>query len=144
MNFFRSKLLQSVVAVLPLFVPVFADDSPSWNYKNQGKDWPDNFPICANGMNQSPIDLIDSKVYVTKNLQLKGYGYTDYEDQSVSDRDAIKLPSEETGRFEVLFDDGRQGQFKPVQFHFHSPSEHTKNGRTFPLELHIVHVDTKT
>lgn len=26
-----------------------------------------------------------------------------------------------------------------VQFHFHSPSEHTIDGRQFDLELHIVH-----
>lgn len=26
-----------------------------------------------------------------------------------------------------------------IQFHFHSPSEHTVNGRRFDLELHIVH-----
>jgi carbonic anhydrase len=27
------------------------------------------------------------------------------------------------------------------QFHFHSPSEHTLDGKHFPLELHIVHKD---
>jgi carbonic anhydrase len=26
----------------------------------------------------------------------------------------------------------------------HAPSEHTKDGKTFPLELHVVHLDTKT
>src|SRR5262249_57425176 len=28
-----------------------------------------------------------------------------------------------------------------VQFHVHAPSEHTVNGRAFPLELHFVHQD---
>ena len=60
------------------------------------------------------------------------------------DRDAVSLSPDETGQLEVQFDDGRQGLFKPVQFHFHAPSEHTKNGKTFPLELHIVHVDAET
>ncbi len=28
-----------------------------------------------------------------------------------------------------------------AQFHFHSPSEHTVDGRHFPLEMHLVHKD---
>ena len=32
----------------------------------------------------------------------------------------------------------------PIQFHFHSPSEHTINGERFALELHLVHVDAET
>ena len=28
-----------------------------------------------------------------------------------------------------------------AQFHFHAPSEHTLDGRRFPLEIHLVHVD---
>ena len=27
------------------------------------------------------------------------------------------------------------------QFHFHAPSEHTLDGQSFPLELHLVHLD---
>ena len=51
MYYFRSSLIRFPAAVLPLFVPVLADDSKEWDYKKQGKDWPDNFPTCANGLN---------------------------------------------------------------------------------------------
>ncbi|MBK6427844.1 MAG: carbonic anhydrase family protein [Blastocatellia bacterium] len=27
-----------------------------------------------------------------------------------------------------------------MQFHFHGPSEHTVNGKSFPMEMHLVHV----
>ena len=30
-------------------------------------------------------------------------------------------------------------KFNAVQFHFHSPSEHTHNGKHYDLEMHIVH-----
>jgi carbonic anhydrase len=32
-------------------------------------------------------------------------------------------------------------QFDPLQFHVHAPSEHTFNGKTYDLELHIVHIN---
>ena len=32
--------------------------------------------------------------------------------------------------------------YRLVQFHVHAPSEHTLNGASFPLEIHLVHVDT--
>ena len=31
--------------------------------------------------------------------------------------------------------------YRLVQFHFHAPSEHTLNGKHFPLEIHLVHVN---
>jgi carbonic anhydrase len=31
--------------------------------------------------------------------------------------------------------------YRLLQFHFHTPSEHTLNGKRFPLELHLVHQD---
>jgi carbonic anhydrase len=31
--------------------------------------------------------------------------------------------------------------FELKQFHFHSPSEHTLNGKSFPMEMHLVHGD---
>jgi len=32
-------------------------------------------------------------------------------------------------------------QFDLKQFHFHSPSEHQINSKSFPLETHLVHSD---
>jgi len=34
--------------------------------------------------------------------------------------------------------------FNAVQFHFHSPSEHTHNGKHYDLEMHIVHTAART
>jgi carbonic anhydrase len=30
-------------------------------------------------------------------------------------------------------------QYNFLQFHFHSPSEHTLDGKQYPLEVHFVH-----
>src|SRR4029077_14774982 len=29
--------------------------------------------------------------------------------------------------------------YELLQFHFHTPSEHTVDGKAFPLEMHLVH-----
>ena len=34
---------------------------------------------------------------------------------------------------------GKVAEFVPAQFHFHSPSEHTVDGKTYDLEVHMVH-----
>lgn len=42
--------------------------------------------------------------------------------------------------FLSLFDESSIWKtYNPLQFHFHAPSEHTINGKTYDLELHIVH-----
>lgn len=35
------------------------------------------------------------------------------------------------------------GSFELKQFHFHSPSEHQRNGANLPAEIHFVHADAK-
>jgi carbonic anhydrase len=37
----------------------------------------------------------------------------------------------------------RDRTYNVVQFHFHTPSEHTVSGRRYPMELHIVHEDSE-
>ena len=40
---------------------------------------------------------------------------------------------------ELTFADRRQATFRPLELHFHAPSEHTVDGSLYDLELHIVH-----
>jgi len=41
---------------------------------------------------------------------------------------------------QLTFNDGSQSFFTPLQFHFHSPSEHTVDGKSYDLEVHFVHI----
>ena len=36
---------------------------------------------------------------------------------------------------------GTQSSWTLAQFHFHDPSEHTVDGTSYPLEMHLVHLD---
>jgi carbonic anhydrase len=37
-------------------------------------------------------------------------------------------------------DEGNISEWNPLQFHFHTPSEHTINGENLDLEMHVVHL----
>ena len=34
---------------------------------------------------------------------------------------------------------GSEKSFQPIQYHFHTPSEHTIDGNLMDAELHVVH-----
>jgi len=89
------------------------------------------YPVCASGQNQSPIDItaaaagdLDEIVfsYTPSPIQVKNNGHTiqfDYKGGSF-----ITVGGK---RFDL------------AQFHFHSPSENTIQGKAFPMEVHLVH-----
>ena len=115
-----------------------ADNGPNiWGSMNSA------WALCAEGREQSPIDLTNA---------------TETELPAVT----IDTPSEQ--EVEVLnqagviheLDNGHTIQvnskvgtmtvgdeiYALVQFHFHAPSEHTVDGERFPMEMHFVHQAT--
>lgn len=118
-----------------------SDDPIHWDY--EGDHGPSHwgeldeaFSTCESGMNQSPIDLVGS-------LQ------ADLPELTFDYRNTGHLVEENTGHSiqEVV----RPGNMVRVldksyelkQFHFHSPSEHTVNGHSYPMEVHFVHQNEK-
>jgi carbonic anhydrase len=112
-----------------------------WGYSSEGRavppaDW-GTLPgaeLCGAGHEQSPIDLA-SKSSVTKAatpafdyhpaaLSIVNNGHT--EQINVDPGSTIRVGGE---------------TYKLAQFHFHAPSEHTIDGRHFPLEMHFVHLN---
>lgn len=122
--------------------PAVADahDAPHWTYAGAGgpEEWgsidPD-FAVCSVGRNQSPINVSTttgvtggdvSFSYLRSSLTVVNNGHTIQ--ANVPPGNAMSV-------------DGNA--FGLLQFHFHSPSEHTLGGRYFPLEMHLVHRDTQ-
>jgi carbonic anhydrase len=93
------------------------------------------FRIAKEGREQSPIDLSDSvpdrdvKPLVVKyhpcTLEILNNGHTIQ----------VNVPEGNTLRV-------GEKEYQLLQFHFHTPSEHTLNRKHFPLEVHFVHKDT--
>ncbi|CAL9214134.1 unnamed protein product [Arabidopsis halleri] len=120
------------------------EDETQFNYEKKGEKGPENWgrlkpewAMCAKGNMQSPIDLTDKRVLIDHNL---GYIRSQY------------LPSNATIKnrghdIMMKFEGGNAGlgisingtEYKLQQIHWHSPSEHTLNGKRFVLEEHMVH-----
>ncbi|KAF5474181.1 hypothetical protein F2P56_006101 [Juglans regia] len=97
-----------------------------------------HWKACGNGKMQSPIDLLDRRVQVFPSL---GKIKRDYKPAPavVKNRghDITVIWRGDAGDIKINGTD-----YKLLQCHWHSPSEHTFNGSRYDLELHVVHLST--
>jgi carbonic anhydrase len=123
-----------------LFTLTFAaygdDHAPHWGYSGehgpvQWGDMEADFAACKLGKEQSPIDIRGAKKSALPALDFK---YKTGLAEVVNNGHTIQVNLADGG---VLNLDG--DPYKLVQFHFHTPSEETINGKAYPLEVHLVH-----
>ncbi len=91
------------------------------------------FSTCSTGVNQSPIDI---KSTIEAELPALTLDYNASKIELINNGHTIQANI--AGKNTFTNDDGK---FDLKQFHFHSPSENTINGQSFPLEVHFVHAD---
>lgn len=110
-----------------------------WTY--EGKEGPKNwgklkpeFATCDTGRNQSPINIDGAVDAPLSPLKIRAYSpANDIVNNGHTVQANFKLGNS------LVLDDTT---FKMIQVHFHSPSENTINGASYPLEAHFVHADT--
>lgn len=90
--------------------------------------------MCA-GKNQSPVDM---KNFIEAELPAIVFSYQAGGNEIVNNGHTIQV-NYGTGSH-IVIDETR---FELKQFHFHAPSENLINGKSFPLEGHLVHADEK-
>ncbi|XP_048527785.1 alpha carbonic anhydrase 1, chloroplastic-like [Triticum urartu] len=94
-----------------------------------------NFTVCSKGIYQSPINIVrDCVVHDPQMEPLKRY-YTSTNATMIDNVFNIALRYNDTAGTVMV--DGKK--YKLKQLHWHSPSEHTINGKRFAVELHMVH-----
>ena len=118
------------------------------DYTQNGANWGETVPLCASGVEQSPIDLSEEGASRSSSMELNGYGYRDFTlpaEGAELERSVDKVYSPVAdGEFHLNFADGTKSIFKVLQFHFHAPSEHAVDGKLFDLEVHFVHLYAET
>lgn len=138
--------------ILCVIAPVAqgATDAVEWCYHDTPCNdamWPTLTPQFCNGSRQSPIDILSPNATVDSNLT--SFTFTNFDSKSVFTK------IENTGKtVKVSISSGVSvsggnlpSTFDTLQFHLHwgngssvPGSEHTVDGKRYPMELHIVNV----
>ena len=66
---------------------LFAAFAAGIDYTQNGSNWGETYPLCANGAEQSPIDLTVLDATSNPNMALNGYGYANSGDVDLSKLD---------------------------------------------------------
>jgi carbonic anhydrase len=126
-------------ACATLDAPHAGDSQPvHWTYSGAGgpEHWAElspKFSLCASGRNQSPINLT---VPIKANLPALSMSYGPNGDEVLNNGHTVQVNFKPGN---VLSVGTRRYELK--QFHFHKPSENQINGKSFPMEAHLVHAD---
>jgi len=121
-----------------------ANGSPTADWSYEGNTGPEywskihsDYSICAKGKEQSPINidpslLKESNTSVNMTIQYEPTTFTLKNTRNTIQASPIT-------RRNMLSLNGKE--YALEQFHFHTPSEHQFNSKSFPMELHLVHKD---
>jgi len=112
-----------------------------WGYSgNEGPShWGDLSPknlSCKEGKNQSPINLKDKTAVSTTGLGGLDIYYRDVPLKVINNGHTVQVNYPLGSYIKVGGD-----RYELLQFHFHTPSEHQKDGFNYPMEAHLVHKD---
>jgi len=113
------------------------------------------FSACQAGKNQSPIDIssaqdLDLPVleleYPTAAINFVNNGHAVQSNFGAGNTLANDYHEDAPYRAHVNYSEGSSinhlnSEYSLKQFHFHSPSEHTIDGKHMPVEIHFVHAD---
>ena len=119
--------------------------APVWHY--DGSEGPTNwgklspaFAACANGRRQSPIDISKVAPGATEELRTRfppaelRIAHHEHIADGINTGHTIQINYAGADTLTL-----GEASYQLVQYHFHSPSEHTIDGKHYPMEMHMVH-----
>lgn len=98
------------------------------------------YAMCAEGKHQSPVNIVKTDVtggapwsmdYKSTSFHI---AHTEHMEEIIDNGHTIQITVDEGS---TLTYGGKTYSLK--QFHFHTPSEHTIDGKNQPMEMHMVH-----
>ena len=117
------------------------DQAVHWSYGgvNNLTQWGElspEFATCEIGHNQSPIDIQPNKIESLDepvNASIE-FNYQSVPLEVINNGHTVQVNYAKGSSVKI---DGQK--YELVQFHFHTPSEHTVQGKAYPMEAHLVH-----
>lgn len=107
-----------------------------WDY-TQTANWDklnEEYIYCRVGKRQSPINIEDKVAIIDRDHTKITFDYQKEPIDVLNNGHTIELVSDRYS--DILVANKR---YKLLQLHFHSLSEHTIDGKRYPLEMHMVH-----
>lgn len=111
--------------------------SADWGYSkaNGPEKWAElGYKKCSSGKSQSPINITTQATKSSKNKLAIQY----HADSTHITNSGHSIELNFANQSLVSFN---KNHYKLIQAHFHTPSENQINGKSFPLEMHLVHQD---
>ncbi|WP_223645347.1 carbonic anhydrase [Corallococcus sp. EGB] len=143
---FRGALLSSLLLASSAFAAdatpaavTTSSDEAHWGYEQtvSPEHWGElpGDAVCAQGTAQSPIALVTA-TSARPHLDVPAFRYGNSRVRMLNTGHTVQFTYDAGSTVRV-----GANEYKLAQFHFHTPSEHTKDGVEYPLELHLVHTD---
>jgi carbonic anhydrase len=127
----------------PAAAPATGD--PAWHYEGEAgpATWgtlSPKFAACGEGKAQSPIDIPSAATGSAPALRLQfpaaalRIAHHEHVADGINNGHTIQINYDGADTLTI----GDQS-YALAQYHFHAPSEHTLDGKPFPMEMHMVH-----
>lgn len=134
MSFDRRRLLAGLLAC-PVCAAVARAEGPHWEYEQHGgaAKWgelDESYKACSLGTEQSPIDLSSA---IKANVDPLKLDWKPQAFEIVNNGHTIQANAAPGSTLTIGKD-----TYNLVQFHFHSPSEHSIGGKRSTMEAHFV------
>ena len=135
---------RAVVVAFGVAVSTLGAQTPHWGYED-GADsvgpakWGTlaGNATCSNGKQQTPINL-SAGVATPQDVPNLVFGYKPSSLSMINNGHTVQMTYEAGSSLGRV---GGKDTWTLAQFHFHAPSEHTVDGTSYPLEMHLVHLD---
>lgn len=111
--------------------------TPHWSYEGEhGPDhWGEFGKACAEGKRQSPVDITGAEAVSLPEIAIK---YKPSKLNILNNGHTIQVDYEAGSTIDL-----GTSEYNLAQFHFHDPSEHKVGGKSYAMELHLVHKNDK-
>jgi len=138
-------IARTCLAVLALGVTARAQEQKKpeekhWSYAHgiTPPKWGEVSATCATGTHQSPVALSSAHAKPQSPEQALEFSWSKSTGELVDTghSEQVNLPPGNSITYGGT-------KFELLQFHFHTPSEHTLDGKAAPMEVHFVHKSTE-